>query len=75
MTGPDVTVISPLVWVGQDYVSCDSSLYVIECSLMDLVPVLGYRFGSFCFGNFGLTHIAPSCPEVTVVLYHAKEVS
>jgi hypothetical protein len=57
---------------------------MIESSLMDLIPVPGYLLGSFCFGYFGLTtlsnqsgelneHIAPSCPEVTVVLHHAKE--
>ncbi len=26
-----------IIWVGQDYFSCDSSFNVIECSLMDLI--------------------------------------
>jgi hypothetical protein len=41
---------------------------------------------SFCFNGLGLTtlpnqpdergeHFAPSCPEVIVILYHAKEMS
>jgi hypothetical protein len=65
---------------------CDSGLYVIESSLKDLVPMPGYLFGFFCLDRFGLTelpnqggkrgeHIAPYCPEVTVILHHAKEMS
>jgi hypothetical protein len=30
-------------------------MFVIECSLIDLVPELGHLFGSFCFDYFGLT--------------------
>ncbi len=68
-----------IVWIGQDHFFCNGSLYVIEALLMDLVPIPWCLFGSFCFGYFGLTtlynqwgerckHIAPSCPEVTVIL-------
>jgi len=31
---------------------------VIECSLVNLIPVPGYLFGSFCFGDFGLTALS-----------------
>ena len=52
---------------------------------MDLIPMPGYLLGPFWFSGFGLTalssqlgkrgkHFAPSCPEVTVILHHAKEV-
>ncbi len=42
-----------IVRIGQDHLW--GSLYVIEISLIDLVPELGHLFGSFCFGYFGLT--------------------
>ena len=74
------------VRIGQNYFFSNSSFYMIECFLMELVPVPGYLFSSFCFWDFGLTtlsnqwgergkHIALTCPEVVVILYHAKEVS
>jgi hypothetical protein len=31
---------------------------MIECSSIDLVPVLGHLFGSFCLGYFGLTTLS-----------------
>ncbi len=68
--------------IGQNYIFSDCSFYLTECSLMDLVSMPGYLFGPFCLNGFGLPalsnqwgerveHTAPSCPEVTVILYHA----
>ncbi len=57
---------------------CDSGLYVIESSLKDLVPMPGYLVGSLLLSNQGGErgeHIAPYCPEVMVILHHAKEMS
>jgi hypothetical protein len=47
-----------IVCIGQDQFFCNSSLYVIECSLMDFFSVPGYLFGSFCFDYFGLTALS-----------------
>ncbi len=71
-----------IVWIGQD--SCYSSLNMIECSLIDLVPELGNTlvplFWLLCSDHTPPMRcewqaIIPSCPVVTIVFYHAMEVS
>jgi hypothetical protein len=70
------------VQIGQNHIFSNCSFYMIKCSLMYLIPMPGCLFSFFGFSGFGLTalpnqlgkrgkHIAPSCPEVTVMLYHA----
>ncbi len=67
-----------IVWIGQD--SCYRSLYMIECSLIDLIPEEDTRWFLW-FGYFGQPHlrwewwaIIPSSPVVMIVFYHAIKV-
>ena len=68
-----------IVWVGQD--SCYKSLYMIECSLIDLIPEVGHTMVLLIW-LLGQPHlrwewgaIIPSSPVVMIVFYHAMEVS
>ncbi len=68
-----------IVWVGQD--SCYRSLYVIECSLIDHIPEVGHSMIPLIWLlgqpllRWGWRAIIPSSPEVTIVFYHAMDVS
>jgi hypothetical protein len=44
-----------IVRIGQNYIFSNCSFYVIECSLMDLIPMPRYLFGPLSFSGFGLT--------------------
>jgi len=68
-----------IVWVGQD--SCYSSLYVIECSLIDHIPEVGHLTVPLIW-LLGQPHlrwewwaIIPSSQLVMIVFYHVMEVS
>jgi hypothetical protein len=68
-----------IVWVGQD--SCYSSLYVIECSLIDHIPEVGHLAVPLIW-LLGQPHlrwewwaIIPSCPLATIVFYHVMGVA
>jgi hypothetical protein len=74
-----------IVWIGKD--SCYSSLYMIECSLIDLVPELGHPLVPLFWLLWSESDhtlstrwkwwaIIPSCPAVMRILfYHAMETS
>ncbi len=71
-----------IVQIGQD--SCYRSLYVIECSLINLLPELGHTLVPLLWLlwsdhtlpiRWEWQAIIPSCPAVTIVFYHAMEVS
>ncbi len=83
LLGREVTVEYSLSQQGQDYFFCNSSLYMITSSLIDLP---GHILGPLCPYDFGQTvlsnqwgergkHFSLSFPEVTLVLHHAKEVT
>jgi hypothetical protein len=69
-----------IVWVGQQD-SCYRSLYVIECSLIDHIPEVGHPMVPLIWLlgqpllRWEWWAIIPPSPVVTIVFYHAMEVS
>ncbi len=61
------------IGIVQDYFFGKSSLYVIKRFLMDLVPVPGYLFGSFCYWDFCLTHSSTNEVRGASMLLHLAQ--